>query len=229
MGVVGRREREKRERRQAILEAAAAVFLEKGPSAASMDEIADRAELSKGTLYLYFSSKEDLFVAVSADALDYLASLFRRAVEKAPSGLDAIKWAGCVFLTFLIEHPGQFRMAFLSEAPAYYGNVSEESLSVKAERKRECEASLMEALRRARDEGALKPETDVRMLGHLIWAHTSGVLMLFGQNLTKDEEADLERLLEASWQSTMCGVVTSPELLDMDEDLLGRLERGELI
>ena len=52
------------ERRLAILAAAQAVFLERGYSAASMAEVAARVGGSKQTLYSYFPSKEDLFVAV---------------------------------------------------------------------------------------------------------------------------------------------------------------------
>jgi AcrR family transcriptional regulator len=48
-------------KRQLILDAALSEFYEKGFTAARMDDIATRCDLSKGTVYLYFSSKEDLF------------------------------------------------------------------------------------------------------------------------------------------------------------------------
>lgn len=52
------------ERRRAIVEAAKSVFLERGYAASSMAEVSARAGGSKQTLYSYFPSKEDLFVAV---------------------------------------------------------------------------------------------------------------------------------------------------------------------
>ena len=54
----------KGERRQALLKAALDEFFERGFTAARMDDIARRAGLSKGTLYLYFDSKEALFTAL---------------------------------------------------------------------------------------------------------------------------------------------------------------------
>lgn len=51
-------------KRRQILDGARAVFLEKGFDAASMGEIARAAGVSKGTLYVYFESKEDLFGAL---------------------------------------------------------------------------------------------------------------------------------------------------------------------
>ena len=56
--------RRKDARPQEILEAALAVFAEKGFAAARMEEIATRARVSKGTIYLYFESKEAMFKAL---------------------------------------------------------------------------------------------------------------------------------------------------------------------
>jgi len=57
-------ERRKEERPAELLAAALAVFVEKGFAGARLEEVASRAGVSKGTLYLYFRSKEDLFQAV---------------------------------------------------------------------------------------------------------------------------------------------------------------------
>ena len=52
MGIAERREREREQRRNTILDAAETVFFSKGINLATMDEVAEEAELSKGTLYL---------------------------------------------------------------------------------------------------------------------------------------------------------------------------------
>lgn len=56
--------RRKEARPQEILDAALAVFAQKGLSAARMDDIAARAGVTKGTIYLYFPSKDDVFKAL---------------------------------------------------------------------------------------------------------------------------------------------------------------------
>jgi AcrR family transcriptional regulator len=61
--------RRKEARPQEILEAALSVFAEKGFAAARMDEIAARAGVSKGTIYLYFESKEAVFRALVREML----------------------------------------------------------------------------------------------------------------------------------------------------------------
>ena len=62
-------QRRSEDRPREICAAALDVFSEKGFAAARLDEIARRAGISKGTLYLYFKDKEDLFRAVVRDAI----------------------------------------------------------------------------------------------------------------------------------------------------------------
>ena len=59
-----KRERRKQDRPGELLEAALDLFVEKGLAATRVEEVAARAGVSKGTLFLYFPSKEDLFKAV---------------------------------------------------------------------------------------------------------------------------------------------------------------------
>ncbi len=72
MGIRDRREREREIRRQLIMIAAKRVFSEKGFSGATLADIAREAELSTGTLYIYFRSKEELYAALSLRILQYL-------------------------------------------------------------------------------------------------------------------------------------------------------------
>ena len=62
-------QRRAEDRPREICDAALEVFAEKGFAAAKLDEIARRAGVSKGTLYLYFNDKEDLFRAVVRSAI----------------------------------------------------------------------------------------------------------------------------------------------------------------
>ncbi|MDL2269099.1 TetR/AcrR family transcriptional regulator [Desulfosarcina sp. OttesenSCG-928-A07] len=72
MGIQERKEREKERRRQQIIVAAKRVFSEKGFNKATMEDIAKEAELSPGTLYLYFKNKEELYASLSLRVLQYL-------------------------------------------------------------------------------------------------------------------------------------------------------------
>lgn len=72
---VSRREREKLAHRQDIIDAATRVFAEKGFFCATLDEVAQEAEFSKGALYLHFSSKDDLLYNVISSKTSYLSQV----------------------------------------------------------------------------------------------------------------------------------------------------------
>ena len=72
MGIQERKQRERERRRQQIIVAAKRVFSEKGYSKATMEDIAREAELSPGTLYLYFKNKDELYASLSLRILQYL-------------------------------------------------------------------------------------------------------------------------------------------------------------
>ena len=76
------RTKEKAVRIAEIQAAAKKVFFKKGYQNTTMQEIADKAKVSKGTLYLYYKGKDDLYVALMMPSLEELGRLFRE-VEKA--------------------------------------------------------------------------------------------------------------------------------------------------
>lgn len=72
MGIEERKEREREERRRQILDAAEKVFSTKGFGGATVENIADQAELSPATLYLYFKNKDELYASLNLRMLKVL-------------------------------------------------------------------------------------------------------------------------------------------------------------
>ncbi|MDQ7798247.1 MAG: TetR/AcrR family transcriptional regulator [Candidatus Edwardsbacteria bacterium] len=83
-GKLPRKERERLARRTEILHAARVIFAEKGLHETTLDEIAEKAELAKGTLYGYFENKEDLFFSVLEETIHNLEKVIK---ETSGSGL----------------------------------------------------------------------------------------------------------------------------------------------
>jgi AcrR family transcriptional regulator len=82
MGIRERKRREKERRRQQIIAAVRRVLLVKDFGSATMADIAREAELSSGTLYLYFKNKNELYASLSVAPLQYL----NLEMEKVVSG-----------------------------------------------------------------------------------------------------------------------------------------------
>jgi AcrR family transcriptional regulator len=77
-----RAERRRAERREAILDAAKRVFRDKGYHPTSVHDIIDEARIARGTFYLYFSSKQDVF----GELVDEFLRLIRGAVKRIAIG-----------------------------------------------------------------------------------------------------------------------------------------------
>lgn len=92
-------------RRAEILDAATAVFSRQGFAAADVQEIADKTGVGKGTVYRYFPSKEELFLAAVDHGMRNLKMAVDAAVATAKQPLERIAEGVHAYLTFFEEHP----------------------------------------------------------------------------------------------------------------------------
>lgn len=90
MTVSARRQREQQLRRETIIEAAQKLFEQKGFEQTTVDQVAALAELGKGTIYSYFKSKEEIYIAILEKKLDLLEEKMRAAVANPASAVDAL-------------------------------------------------------------------------------------------------------------------------------------------
>jgi AcrR family transcriptional regulator len=81
MGIAERKTRERQQRTLQIMDAAKKVFSAKGFSGTTMEEIAQAAELSPATLYLYFKNKNELYASLNEHILRFLCERLRQVAE----------------------------------------------------------------------------------------------------------------------------------------------------
>ncbi|MGV0747832.1 MULTISPECIES: TetR/AcrR family transcriptional regulator [Mycobacteriaceae] len=112
------------ERRGQLLIAASDVFVDRGYHAAGMDEIAERAGVSKPILYQHFASKLELYLAVLARHVENLVSGVRQALRTTTDNRQRLRSAVQAFFDF-IEHDSQgYRLIFEND------NVAEPQVAV---------------------------------------------------------------------------------------------------
>lgn len=104
MGTKERKERERKRRKDQILTAAIELIEEQGFERTTMDEIAERAELSKGTLYLYFKDKSTLHQAIKKRALDHLHEKFLLVIQEDLPGAELVKKMVLSFLKLITQN-----------------------------------------------------------------------------------------------------------------------------
>lgn len=99
-----------------IVAAAKQVIAAKGFAAATMDEIAEVAQIAKGTIYLYFKSKDQLFQAVAADLLTRLIGRITNIRQENLPGGEKLRRVLRAMLEHLDEEQALFRV-YVSEFP----------------------------------------------------------------------------------------------------------------
>jgi AcrR family transcriptional regulator len=108
-------------RRRQLLGAAQEVFVAQGYHAAAMDEIAERAGVSKPVLYQHFPGKLDLYLALLDESADALVGIVREALDSTSDNKQRVGATFGAFFDF-VGHEGEaFRLVFesdLSNEPA---------------------------------------------------------------------------------------------------------------
>jgi TetR/AcrR family transcriptional regulator len=77
LGITERRKREKDQRRERAMDAAMAVYNEEGYHAITMEKIAERCEISRASLYLYFKNKDEILIDAILDHTEYFTDLLQ--------------------------------------------------------------------------------------------------------------------------------------------------------
>jgi TetR/AcrR family transcriptional regulator len=176
MGITERKERERGQRRNAIIDAAEKVFFRKGISNSTMDEVAEEAELSKGTLYLHFRSKEDIHFAICLRGMDIMATELRQAFKEDLTGAENALEIAQAYLLFVKEYRDYFDaiMSFESSGldrvnPAYHDQILQPSSPLMV---------FVKVIEKGCEDGTIRRDIQAKELAVLLWSQINGVLQL---------------------------------------------------
>jgi TetR/AcrR family transcriptional regulator len=194
--LASRGERRKARTESAILEAAERKFLQHGFHGTTVEEIAEAADVSVGSIYVHFQSKEGLYLALIERALEveerYMAGAFKPTLSHGQQ-LFAAGWA---YLQFYLDHPGYFRiLAFphLDARPDESLPSAAQRLAERAEAQVRRVAGIIELSVKT---GAARP-VDPYRAAKFMWGAWSGVIAL---NLRPDrlrlDDHELRAVLE---------------------------------
>lgn len=177
MKKISRKEREKLTRREAIIDAAILVIERSGFESATMDEIAEEAELGKGTLYLHFKSKVSIYLAICERGSGLLNQKMSKVLTKNIKGIEMVEEIGLAYLEFIKQNPIYF-VAF-----SYYENIIDEGLYSENEVAMQCEKNaqdamtiIVRAIQVGMQDNSIKDIYDPKELGLIIWGASKGVM-----------------------------------------------------
>lgn len=118
-----KRDQNKAAKKAVFIDVAQRLFLQNGFELTSIEEVVKEAGITKRTLYQYFTSKEDLFFAVTLRGVRQLLAAYEEAMDKGDTALEKIRLGNRAHLLFYLENPGRFRL--LNYQPASRQNCEE--------------------------------------------------------------------------------------------------------
>jgi TetR/AcrR family transcriptional regulator len=178
MGVLERKAKEKQSRKKAIIDAAEKIFFTQGIEKATMAEVAQEAQLSKGTLYLYFKSKEELYKAIILRAFRVLKRILRAAIDKAQTGYENLLALTTAYVDFAFEYPHYFN-TILDYQNETFDLTQDETESVKAlEEGNSVIGILIQTLKKGMQDGTIFCPTDPTEVAFVLWGQLTGVLQV---------------------------------------------------
>lgn len=210
MGIAERKEREKQQRREEIVKAAEKVFFSMGLEQATMDDIAAEAELSKGTLYLYFKSKEDLHFEVARGAISLLSSHTARAVESAGNAIEKLELMGRATIAFMYTHPKHMK-AIMSIMATEAGTVELSSGDVQGIVYGESSVGmLMKVVEEGIREKLIRSDIPAPLIAHTLWMQMMSVIQFVSTEGSLIQMLDLtpEKVFESHFQLVFNGITS---------------------
>lgn len=207
MGVKERRERERTQVREAILDAALEVFADKGAEGVTMRALADAIEYSAPVIYAHFRDKDAIIQELCHRQLRDLAKAFANFGALDP--VERLRQIGYIYVDFAVEHPSHFRFMFLVPHPVL------DDVLAKDDPQQNAYAFLKQTAKDGLAAGAFRSEfTDADEIAQICWGAAHGLVAL--QNIKgsdswidwRDARTSARRLIDV----TVSGLV-KPELL----------------
>ena len=190
LGLEERRKRERDNRRHAILKAARKLFFEKGFKPVTVESIAKKAELSKGSIYLYFNSKEEIYTQILLSDIDKFHEHFTDLLQNSPSATEAlIRFAG-IYVDLFLSDRELFRILMTFMLHTSDMNLPEELNNhiIKSTNKN---ISIIEDIfRYGIDRGEFPPTINLRLNRNAIWGLLNGIISLHLFTGTESKRAE---------------------------------------
>ena len=204
MGIAERKEREKQKRRKEILAAAEKIFFAGNDDKGTMDDIAEKVELSKGTLYLYFKNKTDLLYAIAEKGVGILFEHFSKVLKPELTGREQLSDLGDEFVRFVEEYPRHFELIMRFEVT---GPQSKEE----GEKKLLMEPALSvlrDILIRGQQDGTIRDDLTGNEIVIILWSQMAGLMqsILHKERYIDHYKVDLKRVIKGHYRIIMKGI-----------------------
>ena len=212
-GKRGRPRRDPEERRAGILDAAVPLFAKQGYARTDVQEIADSLGIAKGTVYLYFESKETLLAHLLLEGLGELVGQLQEsfAAGEALPAEERLRRLGRAYVCFFDREPQYFRLLMATDRGQFRETVTAEIYQEVLAASVEGLDLVVCAVEQGMSEGTIAV-CDARHAAATLWATLNGVLELMGHPLRREMVGiEREAFYEIATEVVIHGLQTIPQ------------------
>jgi AcrR family transcriptional regulator len=183
--------------REELLDIAERAFAESGYREVRMDDLARAADVSVGTIYGHFGSKDGLYLALGERALEEFAAYLDQAARPEYSPLEQVMACGDVYLRFHLEHPGLFRFLAFDGVETQAPQADEDLRARVGRRLSEIIGGFQRLIETAIASGEADAVYDAELVARFLWGAWNGVVSL---SLRNDQMAMSDEQISACIQ-----------------------------
>jgi AcrR family transcriptional regulator len=179
LGLEERRKKEREGRRNAILKAARKLFFEKGFRPVTVESIAKKADLSKGSIYLYFNSKEEVYSQILLSDIDKFYDHVADILQDPSSASEALTRLAAIYVEFFLNDRELFRILMNFMLHIDEMNLPDDLNThiIKATNKT---ISIVEQVfKYGIERGEFPPDINLRLHRNAIWGLLNGIISLY--------------------------------------------------
>lgn len=209
---------EKERKRSHLLEVAETLIKSRGLDRLNMDEVAENASVSKGTLYLYFKNKNDLILGICSKATEILTNRIAAILTKDLTGLEMVREMGSEFLSYVTEHPEYFSTMRFFHNLQDTEELNENKYVTRCQQNKDASfTSMVRAIQIGMQDGSINPDFDPKELAILLWGTSLGIMSVayFHQNkphfeLIEKHRIEVSNLFDSYMKLIGCGIAVKP-------------------
>jgi AcrR family transcriptional regulator len=210
MGIQERKRRERERRKQQIMVAAKRVFAKKGYGRTTMGRIAKEAELSAGTLYLYFKSKSELWAALSIRVLRYLLMRLDHLLTHQDANVSGnISELKAVLLDAYEFDPTIFRNLFNIQSSDWLMDIKPELIEEIESLGQQSLNKIASIFQQGINQGIFL-HRHPKAIADIVWSMFTGVVLWEGSNPSGEQGAQhLQNTMETAFEIFEKGILVS--------------------
>jgi len=174
-----RRRKEKENRKNAILKAARKLFFERGFKSVTVDLIAAKAEVSKGSIYLYFDSKEEIYTQILISANIERHKEVENFARQEGTASELLLLFARNYIEFFFENKELFRILMTFMLHADNMNLTEDQNTQLIHTTNENIRVISEILQKGIETGEFTPDLDIQQAQNAIWGLFNGIISLY--------------------------------------------------